>query len=82
MKEIIWTSNKITLVWTLIIVGELLGLYCVYLGLKKNKEKDVRFKITDLFQNRSVKESSGTQLIIEGLFVMAAGLFFYCVLFY
>lgn len=61
----------------MVIIGELMGLYMIYQGFKKRKKKDIDFKIKHLFQYLSIKDSSGTQLFIEGAFIMIVGLAFY-----
>ena len=68
---------KTIMVLIIIFVGEILGIYLVYKGIQKKKNGDVAFEIKHLFKNVSFSESSGTQLIIEGSFIIISGLIFY-----
>lgn len=72
---------KTIILWTIIIVGELTGLFFVFLGIRKYIKAEMPFKLSHLSQNNPISKSSGTQLIIEGLFIMITGIAFYFVWF-
>jgi hypothetical protein len=55
----------------------MIGLFMIYAGVKKMKNERVEFELKHLFKNISFSESSGTQLIIEGIFLILSGLLFY-----
>jgi uncharacterized protein YneF (UPF0154 family) len=66
MKEI--------LKWILIFLGFIIGLFFVIKGFSKAGDDKNRFLIRHLFQNMGFRESSGTQLIIEGIVIVALSL--------
>lgn len=72
---------KTIIVWIIIIIGELSGAYLIYAGLKRNALGGPDFRVRHLFQQNSINEHSGTQLIIEGIGVLLSGALLYYVFF-
>ncbi len=64
--------------WIAFFLIEMCSFYMIREGLKKREESGetaIRFRVSHLFQNRSIENSSGTQLLIEGFFGVYLGLF-------
>ena len=72
---------KTTILLITLIIGELTGLLFIYLGIKWSAKSDVKFRWKHLSQDNPISKSSGTQLIIEGVFIIIAGIAFYYVWF-
>ena len=72
---------KTLVLWTIIAIGELMGCYLVFIGIQKKIKRNATFKLRHLFQNISLSESSGTQLVIEGILGILLGLLFYYVMY-
>ena len=64
---------KSIIVWVIIIIGELSGMYLIYAGFKRKIQDVPSFRVMHLFQNLPVREHSGVQLIIEGFVVIFSG---------
>ena len=68
---------KNIIVWVIIIIGELSGMYLIYAGFKRKIQGAPSFRLMHLFQNLPVREHSGVQLIIEGFVVIFSGALLY-----
>jgi hypothetical protein len=68
---------KNIIVWVIIIIGELSGMYLIYAGFKRKIRGVASFRLMHLFQNLPVREHSGVQLIIEGFVVIFSGALLY-----
>lgn len=68
---------KNIIVWVIIIIGELSGIYLIYAGFKRKIQGVPSFRLMHFFQNLPVREHSGVQLIIEGFVVIFSGALLY-----
>ncbi len=74
---------KTSVILVIIVIGELMGLFMVYKGIQKEKnQNNIQFELKQLFRNNSLSESSGIQLIIEGSFLIVAGISFFITWFF
>ncbi len=64
--------------WLIVFVAILVSPLFIYKGAQRIKDGGPRFKWRELFKETPVKESSGTILIIEGIFgfLCAGGMIF------
>lgn len=61
--------------WLLVIGSEIFGFYFLVCGIKRySKNPKDQFKFIHLFQNMGFNESSGEQLIVEGILGILLGM--------
>ena len=62
-------------IWFLMIGGTFYGPRFIYSGIRKNRQNKIPLKYSDFFKDISFSQSSGTQLIIEGIILSLSTLF-------
>ena len=55
-------------------VGILASLVFIYSGFKRIKENNERFKLSDVLKETKFKNSTGYQLLVEGVFGIVLGI--------
>jgi len=68
---------KSIIIWVIIIIGELSGMYLIYAGFKRKIQGVPSFRVMHFFHNLPAREHSGVQLIIEGFVVIVSGALLY-----
>ncbi len=61
------------LFWFFVFVSGVVSIILVCKGVEKNSKEGSNFKWQELFKEKPINESSGTIIIIEGIFVLLCG---------
>lgn len=69
----VMNSMKSFLVYLIFFGCLVLGVLYLYWGVKKLEDKELNFSWKHLFEDRSLAQSSGKQLIVEGVLLILGG---------
>ena len=61
----------------ILVIGVLLGIYCIYKGFEKVRSEGIRFNFVDFFKNVPFRDIKSGNLILGGLFCFISVIMLY-----